>query len=157
MKGTIDFDYRQDVDIVVARPRWVLDSSIEVMRWHQLHANYFKARFNAPKDMVVVNDAFDVAPRVATLWGSYRAKLHQTIVRLSIGVNNSARVRQSTQTSGVRHSIGSLEAESVDAAVAALVAIREHVSAPPLAPAKPSKVDTQRGFATPGEAPRRKV
>jgi len=150
MKGTIDFDYRPEVDIVVARPRWVLDSSIEVMRWHQLHANYFKARFNAPKDMVVVNDAFDVTPKVGALWGAYRAKLHQTIVRVSIGVSNSARVRQNTQTSGVRHSIGSLEAASVEEAVAAIVGIRERVSAVVSAVPSSSAPATQRGLPAPG-------
>jgi hypothetical protein len=130
MKGTVEFDYDPRVAIVVARPRWTLDSATEVMRWHQVHANYFKARFRGPKDMVVVNDHFDVVPKVAELWGSYRAKLHQTVVGVSVCVNNSARVRQNTQTSGVRHTIGSLEAASVEEAVAAILAIRDRVSGP---------------------------
>jgi hypothetical protein len=149
MKGTIEFDFDPRVDVVVARPRWTLDSAPEVMRWHQLHANYFKARFRGPKDMVVVNDHFDVAQKVASLWGSYRAKLHQTVIGVSIGVNNSARVRQNTQTSGVRHSIGSLEATSVEEAIASILAIRERVSGPQRVADPHRKISTNRGLAAP--------
>ena len=125
IKGTIDFRYEPDHDLVIARPRWTLDTPSEVMRWYQLHANYFKARFSGPRDLITVNDAFDVVPRVATLWGSYRAKLHEAFVRYSVPVNNNARVRLTTNTSGVRYSLSTVEAPSLEDAIGAILAIRE--------------------------------
>jgi hypothetical protein len=124
MKGTVDFSYDFDHDLVIARPRWTLNATADVMRWYQLHANYFGARFRAPKDLITVNDAFDVLPKVATVWGAYRAKLHDAFVRHSVRVNNNARVRLSTNTSGVRYSISTLESPSVEEAIAAILAVR---------------------------------
>jgi hypothetical protein len=53
------------------------------MRWYQLHVNYFSARFHEKKDAIAIHEAFDVHPRVATLWGQYRATLLETYVRHS--------------------------------------------------------------------------
>jgi hypothetical protein len=127
VKGTIDFRYDFDHDVVISRPRWTIDSSSEVMRWYQLHANYFGPRFKGKKDLIVVNDAFDVLPKVATLWGSYRAKLHESFVRFTVPVSNNPRVRLTTNTSGVRYSVStnSLEAATVEEAVDAILAVRE--------------------------------
>jgi hypothetical protein len=133
MRGTIDFRYDFDHDIVVARPRWTLDTTAEVMRWYQLHAKYFGGRFHGPKDLIVVNDDFDVAPKVATVWGSYRAKLHETLVRHAVRVNSNARVRLTTNTSGVRYSVSTLEAVSMEEAIAAILAVRE-LAEPPRRP-----------------------
>jgi hypothetical protein len=71
-----------------------------------------------------VNDAFDVAPKVATVWGSYRAKIHQSFIRHSVRVNNNARVRLTTNTSGARYSISTLESNSVEEAIAEILAVR---------------------------------
>jgi hypothetical protein len=125
VKGTIDFQYDFDHDLVVAKPRWSLDTSAEVMRWYQLHASYFAGRFGSPKDLITVNDDFDVAPKVATLWGSYRAKLQERWVRSSVHVRNNARVRLTTNTSGVRYSVSSVECATVEEAIAAILAVRE--------------------------------
>ncbi len=123
-KGTIDFRHDAVNDIVIARPRWTLDSAIEVMRWYQMQASYFGQRFHERKDVIMVNDAFDVTPRVATLWGQYRAKLHETYIRFSVRVNNGPRVRLATNTSAARYTISSLECETVEAAIEAILGAR---------------------------------
>ena len=102
VRGTIDFRHDAVNDIVVLRARWTLDTPMEVMRWYQMQAGYFGARFQERKDVIVLNDAFDVTPRVATLWGQYRARLHESYIRYSVRVGNNARVRLTTNTSGVR-------------------------------------------------------
>ncbi len=124
VKGTIDFRHDTVNDIVVTRPRWTLDSSVEVMRWYQMHASYFGARFQDRKDVIVINDAFDVLPKVAALWGQYRAKLHETYIRYSVRVNNNPRVRLSTNTSAARYTISALETPTLEAAIAAILAAR---------------------------------
>jgi len=122
--GTIDFRHDTTNDIVVSRPRWTLAGSVDVMRWYQMHASYFGARFQDKKDVIVVNDAFDVSPRVATLWGQYRARLHETYIRFSVRVNNNARVRLTTNTSAARYSISALESPTVEDAIAAILGAR---------------------------------
>jgi hypothetical protein len=126
--GTVDFRHDTTNDIVISRPRWTLETSVDVMRWYQMHASYFGARFQEKKDMVVVNDAFDVSPRVATLWGQYRARLHETYVRLSVRVNNNARVRLTTNTSAARYSISAVESTTEEEAVAAILGARAAIA-----------------------------
>jgi hypothetical protein len=122
--GTIDFRHDTTNDIVVSRPRWNLETSVDVMRWYQMHASYFGARFQDKKDVIVINDAFDVAPRAATLWGQYRARLHETYIRFSVRVNNNPRVRLTTNTSAARYSISALECPSLEDAIVAILAAR---------------------------------
>jgi len=124
-KGTIDFRYDPVHEIVVTRTRWMLDSPLEVMRWYQLQAGYFSGRFNERKDVILLNDTFDVTPQVATLWGQYRARLHESYIRLSVRVGNNARVRLATNTSGVRYTISSIECASLEEAIAAILTARE--------------------------------
>jgi hypothetical protein len=124
--GTIDFRHDTVNDIVISRPRWTLDTSVEVMRWYQMHASYFGARFHDRKDVIVLNDTFDVTPKVATLWGQYRARLHETYINLSVRVNNNARVRLSTNTSAARYSISAVECRTLEEATAAILGARAH-------------------------------
>jgi hypothetical protein len=123
-KGTVEFRYDLENDVVIATPRWTLATSAEVMRWYELHVSYFGGRFRSPKSLITRNDAFDVVPQVAALWGSYRAKLHETHVKSSISVNSNPRVRLTTNTSGVRYGIGAIETKTVEEAIAAIVAAR---------------------------------
>jgi hypothetical protein len=123
-RGTIDFRHDTVNDVVIERPRWTLDSPVEVMRWYQLQASYFVQRFHERKDVIMLNDAFDVTPQVATLWGQYRARLHETYIRFSVRVNNNPRVRLTTNTSGVRYTISSLECDSLEAAIEAILKAR---------------------------------
>ncbi len=124
-RGTIDFRHDLVNDIVIETPRWTLDSPIEVMRWYQMQASYLGQRFRERKDVVILNGAFDVTPQVATLWGQYRAKLSEVYVRYSVRVNNSPRVRLCTNTSAARYSISSLETDTLEEAVRAILGARE--------------------------------
>jgi len=124
VRGTIDFRHDAVNDIVVLRARWTLDTPMEVMRWYQMQAGYFGARFQERKDVIVLNDAFDVTPRVATLWGQYRARLHESYIRYSVRVGNNARVRLTTNTSGVRYTISSLECATIEEATTTILGAR---------------------------------
>jgi len=123
VKGTVDFRYDFHHDLVVATPRWKLETPVEVMHWYQVHARYFGARFSRPKDMAVVEDAFEVASLVAPLWASYRDKLHESLVRHRVVVKANAPPRLTTTMGSGRYAVPS-EARSVDEAIAAILALR---------------------------------
>jgi hypothetical protein len=125
VRGALDFQEDREQRVVVARARWALDTPSEVMRWYQLHANYLGARFGEPKDLVSINDDFDLTAKMAALWGSYRAKLHEKLVRFSVGVNSNARVRLTINTSGARYGIPTAETATLREAIAAIFRMRE--------------------------------
>lgn len=122
MKGTIDFRYDDANDVVVATPRWRIETPADA-DWLDAYARYLK-RFNRRMDIVVVLDDFDIAPAVAAVWGEYRAKLHQTYTRHSMRVKASSRVRLYVNTSGARFDVPTGEAASVPDAIAAILALR---------------------------------
>jgi hypothetical protein len=124
MKGTIDFSYDAQNDIVLQRPRWRLDMPVEVMRWYQLQAGYLSARFRQRKDIIEVDTDFDVIPKVTSLWGQYRARLHELYVRYSVRVGSGAHVRLAANTSTVLHSLPSVERSTVEEAVAYILQMR---------------------------------
>jgi hypothetical protein len=130
-KGTIDFRHDVGADIVVMRPRWVLDSTLEVTRWYHLASGYFAQRFREKKDVVSVHEGFDVTPQVAALWGQYRARLNEAHIRLSVRVGNNPRVRLATQTSSVRYSVSALECPTVEEAIQVILKAREAAARPP--------------------------
>jgi hypothetical protein len=125
VRGGLDFQEQREHHVVVTIARWALDRPSEVMRWYQLHASYLGARFGEPKDLVSIHEAFDVAPKMAELWGSYRAKLHEKLVRFSVGVKSNARVRLTVNTSGARYGIPTAEAATVEEAIAAILGMRQ--------------------------------
>ncbi len=133
MKGTIDFQYDDRSDVVIARPRWLLDTAVEITRWYKLHADYFAGRFHGPKDLITLHDGFDVATKVAPLWDAYSAKLHESCVRFSV------RVRTDPGTGAAPGSSRSLEAPSVEAAIGVLLRLRggERPSLPPAPASSP--------------------
>jgi hypothetical protein len=123
VRGTIDFQYDFHDDLVIARSRWHLDSSAEATRWYQMHARYFTSRFSRPKDLISVEEEFDVRPDVAQLWGGYFAKLHEGFVRFSVRVKKPERL--STPPLGQRHAPSAVEAGTVEQAVAAIGLMRK--------------------------------
>jgi len=137
--GTIDFHFDAVNDIVIMRPRWHLETSRDVLRWYELQASYFSARFEHPKDVIVLHDAFDVAPRLAMLWGQYRAKLHETFIRYSVRVHSNSRVRLTTNTSAARYSISALETATLEDAITAIQAARPVPTSRPSPPSERTK------------------
>ncbi len=128
VRGTIDFVHDAVNDVVIQRPRRLLDTPVEVMRWYQLQAGYFSARFKERKDVVVVDDGFDVTPQVATLWGQYRARLHELYIRHFARVGGSPRVRLASNTSAVRYSISAVEKPTVEEAVTFILHARQEAT-----------------------------
>lgn len=135
MKGTIDFRYDFDNEIVIARPRWHIDTPAEAMRWYQLSSRYFTARFSSPKDLIIVEDAFRVAPEVRPLWLGYRDKALDAFVRLAVYVTSSSQPRLAfvtPVTSGARGSgVGRMETPTVEDAIAAIRRLRQDSESPP--------------------------
>jgi hypothetical protein len=130
-RGTIDFRHDVTADVVIMRPRWLLDSTLEVTRWYHLASGYFSQRFREKKDVISVHDGFDVTAQVAALWGQYRARLHEAHIGLSVRVGNNARVRLATQTSSVRYSVSALECPTVEEAIKVILQTREAAARPP--------------------------
>jgi hypothetical protein len=95
------------------------------MRWYQIQAGYFSSRFRERKDVIVVDDGFDVSQKLSTLWGQYRARLHELYVRFFVRVGGGARVRLAANTSAVRYSIHSIERPTLEEAVAFILQARK--------------------------------
>jgi hypothetical protein len=146
MTGSIDFEYDRGHDVVIARPRWVLETATAVMRWYKLQADYLRGRFGSPKDLITLNDAFDMAPRIATLWGAYGARLHETLVRFSVHVRSNPRVLLTTNTSGVRYGVGNVEAADLPGALRALDTLRAAADSVPTQPSMPQRRRTLPQF-----------
>lgn len=123
MKGTIDFRYDDTNDVVIATPRWRIETPADAADWLDASARYLK-RFNRRMDLIAVLDDFDIAPAVAAVWGEHRAKLHQAYTRHSMRVKASSRVRLYVNTSGARFDVATGEAASVPDAIAAIHALR---------------------------------
>jgi len=129
MKGTIDFNYDFRNDVVVARPRWTLDTPVEVVRWYEVQSRYFKARFGGPKDLIVINHHFDVAPQLGTLWTCYCAKMLETFVRFAVHVKSSSHVQQTSTSSVLRYCISTVEVATLGEAVDAILELRQAAAA----------------------------
>jgi hypothetical protein len=126
VKGTFDFQYDFRNDVVITRPRWHVDTPAEALRWYQMHARYFTARFSRPKDLVVVEDAFDVAPQVGPLWRTYYGQLQEeSLVRFSICVKSRLSIKATTAPHGARHSSGTIETPTVENAIATIMVLRQ--------------------------------
>jgi hypothetical protein len=124
VKGTIDFQYDFHNDLVLAKSRWLVDTPAEAMRWYQTHARYFTARFSRPKDLIAVDDAFDLAPEVSHLWRGYCAKLQESFVRFMIRVKNGSRVQAPASKRAAGHGNGTIEVPTVADALATVLVLR---------------------------------
>jgi hypothetical protein len=122
MPGSIDFRYEFQHDIVVARPRWTLETAADVSRWYEAHGRYLGARFSRPKDLITVHDNFVIAPQMGALWESYSARLNESLVRFSAAVNAKGRLRLA---SGVGPVARPIEAQTIEEAIAGILARRE--------------------------------
>ncbi len=123
--GTIDFSYDFPHDLVLARPRWTLQTAAEAMRWYESHTRYFGARFSRPKDLITVHDAFEVAPQVRALWQDYQARLHQNLVRFAASVTESDAARLSRKPGLAGDGPATIVTDTVADAVAAILARRQ--------------------------------
>src|SRR5579859_1178185 len=104
MKGTIEFKYDHANDIVIAIPHWQIDTREHVLSWYNQYEAYMK-RWNRKMDFIVVLDDFVIGPAIGSVWGEYRAKVHQRYTRFNYRVHSNNRVKLFVNTSGVRYNI----------------------------------------------------
>jgi hypothetical protein len=111
-------------DVVVADVDWKLETDEDVVLWCREYDTYFAGRFNRKVDLILELSQFHVNPRVGAIFGKERARiLHAYTVR-SYRVNQPARERAFMNTSSVLHGAPANHFDSIEAAVAALIADR---------------------------------
>ena len=123
MKGTIDFQYDAANDVVIATPRWVIETEAEVGQWHDQYVSYMP-RFGRKMDMVIVLDHFEIKAAIGVVWGAARAKIHKQFTRFNYRVHANNRVRLFVNTSGARYNVATEEAATVEDAIAGIHAAR---------------------------------
>ena len=124
MPGTIEFTYDAAKDIVIAVPKWDIETKEDCEVWYaQWEAHMSK--YGRKLDCVVVLDDFHIGPRIASAWGEYRAKLNNTHFRHSFRVHADPTVKLFIQTSGVRFNAASGEAATVDGAIEGILDARK--------------------------------
>ncbi len=124
MSRRIEFEHNRDHDIVIAKPHWKLETEADVEEWYQQYADYMK-RFNRKIDMVIVLDHFDIKPAIGSVFGQYRAKIHQQFTRFNFRVHSTKNVRLFVNTSGARYSVETQEAATVEDAILGILEARQ--------------------------------
>lgn len=123
-KGTIDFRYDEEHDLIVATPHWNIETKEDVQQWFGQYEVYMRT-FNRKMDFVVVLDDFTIGPMIGPVWGEYRAKIHQLYTRFNYRVHSSNRVKLFVNTSGARYSVSTEEAATVEDAIEAILEARK--------------------------------
>ena len=125
MKGTIDFRYDAENDIVIATPHWNIETEEDVKEWSSQYETYFRTNFDRRVDSIFVLDDFQIQTAIAVLWGEYRARLHKRFTGLSFRVHSHRRVLLFVQTSGARYDVAAQEAATVEDAIEGIKAARQ--------------------------------
>jgi len=119
MTGTINFNHDKVNDIVIAQPKWIIESKEDCEIWYQQWADYL-SKFGKKIDIVVDLKEFKVAPQIAEGWGEYRAKLNNSFFRFSYRVSPELLTGIFIKTSGVRYHAATKEANSIESAIVAI-------------------------------------
>jgi hypothetical protein len=153
MSGNVVFRYEAQYDLVVATPRWTLATAADVTRWYEANAAYFSGRFRDAKDVIVMNAAFDVVPRLATLWGRYRTLLQERRARLYVSVASNPRLRLTANTSSAQYGVHAFEVATFDEALEVVLAprLRETTELPATRPAPVRSETRSLGVVTPDD------
>ncbi len=124
MPGQIRFKHRAAIDVVVAYVDWAVETEDDMRAWYEEYRQFF-ARLGRKMDLVLELTNFRVNPRVATAFGEYRARVLRDFTKRSYRVNQAPREKTFMYTSSAIHGAPSNHYESIEAAVAALLADRE--------------------------------
>jgi hypothetical protein len=119
MAGRIDFSYDTENDVVTARPVWTITTEEDCQLWHRQWSEYLAA-FGRKMDCIIVLDDFHVAPEIAATWGVHRAEITTDHLRFHCRVHADWDVRSATLESSARYNIANTQADSVEAALAAI-------------------------------------
>lgn len=68
LKGKIEFRYDGANDLVIATPRWVIETEADVALWHDQYVSYMQ-RYDRKMDMVIVLDHFEIKAAIGVAWG----------------------------------------------------------------------------------------
>jgi hypothetical protein len=119
MIGTIVFEQDKVNDIIIARPKWNIETKEECEIWYQQWSDYL-TKFGRKIDIVVDLKDFKISPQLADIWGEFRAKLNNNFFRFSYRVNPELLTGIFIKTSGVRYQAATKEANSVESAIIAI-------------------------------------
>jgi hypothetical protein len=128
-KGTIEFQHDRANDLIIAIPRWTIETDADVAQWYQQYASYMQS-FARKMDMVIVLDHFEIKGTIGVAWGVARAKIHQTFTRFNYRVHASHRFRLYVNTSGVRYDVATQEAATIEDAIDGILAARRAAKLP---------------------------
>ena len=123
MNGKIEFRYDGANDLVIATPRWVIETEADVALWHDQYVSYMQ-RYSRKMDMVIVLDHFEIKAAIGVAWGLARAKIHQQFTRFNYRVHATNRVKLFVNTSGARYNVATEEAATVEDAIEGILAAR---------------------------------
>lgn len=121
--GTIDFEYDAARDVVIATPRWQLETEDDVRAWYAQYEAYFEP-LGRRMDVVFVLDDFDIRPAIGVFWGEHRARMQQRYTRYSVRIHLRLGVKLYVGTSGKRHGAMTDEAADLESAFALLEEMR---------------------------------
>ncbi|WP_164017225.1 hypothetical protein [Pyxidicoccus trucidator] len=121
----IDFRYDLVNDIVIATVHWTLRTRDDVLAWHEEWKQGLKHfTLEHRPDVVIVLDDFQVVDDALALWGEYRADLCNHYMGITYRVRTSTDGRATFRTSGARYNAQTADANSVEAAIEGIRAIR---------------------------------
>lgn len=124
MARKITFRYRPSLDVVIAEVDWTLDTEADVQAWCEEYRTYFARMSGRKVDLILELSNFRVSSRMGTAFGKARAEILSEFTLRSYRVAQSARSRVFMNTSSVLYGAPANHYETIDDAIAALVADR---------------------------------
>ncbi len=124
MKGTIDFEYNADNDIVIATPHWKIETLEDCEIWYNQWVDYI-SKYNRKMDVIMILNDFNVNASYSVEWGHYRVKVLKEYTRYTYRINPNLSTGIFIKTSGARYNASTNEANSLEAAIEAIMEDRK--------------------------------
>jgi hypothetical protein len=102
MNGTIEFTYDRENDVVIAVPRWDLQTVEDIEGWFGQWCEYFTANFDRKVDLIIDVTHMRLNAKVGVPFGEYRVKVHHMYTNRSYRVHCVGTIDFFTKTSAVR-------------------------------------------------------
>lgn len=127
MPGHIEFVHDTKTDIVIATPKWKIETEDDCRNWYNEWVSYLST-FSRKVDCIIILDDFSVGSEANAEWGAYRAKINNEFIRFGYRVNPELAVSLFVKTSGIRYRAATAEAASVEDAVQAILEERKKLA-----------------------------
>lgn len=124
MTGTMEFNYDEAHDIVIVTPHWRIETKEDCETWYNQWVDY-AIQFGRKMDAIMVLNDFYVKAGVSVEWGQYRVKILKEHTRYTYRVSPELTTGIFIKTSGIRYNASTNEANSVEAAIQAILSDRE--------------------------------